>query len=98
MASRPTENSDRMLCTDKLVLSCRDSSDDNCFETTSTAKSLPLVGNSALAVQNSKQFVGSISDLCIHEDEMMVSYDVASLFATVPRDLGYICSAQMSFR
>ena len=47
----------------------------------------PLVGNSASAVKNSRQFVGFISDLCIQEDEIMVSFDVVSLFTNVPRDL-----------
>ena len=47
----------------------------------------PLVGNSASAVRILKQFVGFISDLCIQKDEIMVSFDVVSLFTNVPRDL-----------
>ena len=47
----------------------------------------PLVGNSTSFVKNSVHFVESLSTLVVGSDDLMVSYDVVSLFINVPVDL-----------
>ena len=54
-----------------------------------TAKELskilkPLVGNTPYSVRNTKDFIHSIQDLRLQDDECMVSYDVEALFTSVP--------------
>ena len=46
----------------------------------------PLAGKTDSHVKNSKHFVEVMSDLRVEEDEMMVSFDVSSLFTNVPID------------
>lgn len=47
----------------------------------------PLVGNTDRSVRNSKEFVEEIRDMTIQDNEMLVSFDVVSLFTNVPVDL-----------
>ena len=47
----------------------------------------PLVGHSQSAVRNSKDFVDSVKLLVVKSDELLVSFDVVSLFTNVPTDL-----------
>ena len=54
-----------------------------------TAKELckilkPLVGNTPYSVRNTKDFIHSIQDIRLQDDECMVSYDVEALFTPVP--------------
>ena len=46
----------------------------------------PLVGKTDHHVLNSKEFVKKVKDERIEEDEVIVSYDVVSLFTSVPVD------------
>ena len=46
----------------------------------------PLAGKTDSHVKNSKHFVEVMSDLRVEEDEMLVSFDVSSLFTNVPID------------
>ena len=46
----------------------------------------PLAGKTGSHVKNSKHFVEVMSDLRVEEDEMLVSFDVSSLFTNVPID------------
>ena len=46
----------------------------------------PLVGQSDYHVKNTKEFVNYIRQQQIEEDEIMVSFDVKSLFTNVPVD------------
>ena len=46
----------------------------------------PLVGNSTYHIRNSADFVQSIKDLRLTRNEIMVSFDVESLFTSVPAD------------
>ena len=47
----------------------------------------PLVGLSASHVHNSKDFVDSVLKQSLGNDEMMISFDVISLFTCIPTDL-----------
>ena len=47
----------------------------------------PVVGRSSSHVRNSKDFAEFISQQALREDEVMVSFDVVSLFTCVPTDL-----------
>ena len=47
----------------------------------------PLVGNSEFHVKDSHDFVRFVRTLCLTEDETMVSFDVKSLFTSVPTDI-----------
>ena len=49
----------------------------------------PLTGKSDYTVTNSSHFVSTISHERIQENEVMVSFDVESLFTNVPIDRGY---------
>ena len=44
----------------------------------------PLQNKNGLAVENSKEFVREIADIEIADDEVMVSFDVISLFTAIP--------------
>ena len=46
----------------------------------------PIVGQTASYVKNSKEFVGQIRNEIVGEDQVMVSFDVKSLFTNVPLD------------
>ena len=46
----------------------------------------PLVGNSVHHVKNSEEFAKFTHDLVLHPDEIMVSFDVVSLFTNVPTE------------
>ena len=48
---------------------------------------MPVVGQSSSHVCNSKDFAEFISQQALREDEVMVSFDVVSLFTCVPTDL-----------
>lgn len=47
----------------------------------------PLVGNSSSAVKNSKEFATFIREQTLQSDEVLVSFDVKSLFTNVPTSL-----------
>lgn len=47
----------------------------------------PLVGKSPSAVRNSKGFANFIAEQSISDDELLVSFDVISLFTNVPTEL-----------
>ena len=47
----------------------------------------PLVGLSPSAVRNSKEFARFIASQTLEDDEVLVSFDVVSLFTNVPTDL-----------
>ena len=47
----------------------------------------PVVGRSSSHVHNSKDFAEFISQQALRQDEVMVSFDVVSLFTCVPTDL-----------
>ena len=54
-----------------------------------TAKELskilkPLVGRSIHHVKNNQEFIQSLQDITIEEDECMMSFDVKSLFTSIP--------------
>ena len=44
----------------------------------------PLVGNTPYSVRNTQDFIHSIQDIRLQDDECMVSYDVEALFTSVP--------------
>ncbi len=46
----------------------------------------PLAGKTDSHVRNSKHFVELMTGLRVEEDEMLVSFDVSSLFTNVPID------------
>ena len=46
----------------------------------------PLVENSEHHVVNSKEFISKIEQTTLDEDEILVSFDVVSLFTNVPVD------------
>ena len=47
----------------------------------------PLTGNSAYTVKNSTEFCGSITDINLQDDDELVSFDVVSLFTSIPVDV-----------
>ena len=47
----------------------------------------PLVGKSPSAVKNSQEFAIFIKEQSLHSEEVLVSFDVVSLFTNVPTDL-----------
>jgi len=47
----------------------------------------PLAGNTELHVRNSSDFVESINNLRLEDDEILVSFDVVSLFTNIPTTL-----------
>jgi len=47
----------------------------------------PLVGNTEFHVRNSSDFVESINELRLEDDEILVSFDVVSLFTNIPTTL-----------
>ena len=47
----------------------------------------PLTGNSAYTVKNSTEFCGSIADINLQDDDELVSFDVVSLFTSIPVDV-----------
>ena len=47
----------------------------------------PLVGKSPSSVKNSKEFATFISEQTLQSDEVLVSFDVTSLFTNVPTNL-----------
>ena len=49
----------------------------------------PLQNKNGLAVENSKEFVREISGIEISDDEVMVSFDVISLFTEIPVHKAY---------
>ena len=46
----------------------------------------PLIGKSPHHVHNNKDFLESINDIKIEEDECIMSYDVSALFTSIPID------------
>ena len=47
----------------------------------------PLAGNSAYTVKNSTKFRESIPDINLQDDDELVSFDVVSLFTSIPVDV-----------
>ncbi|XP_065307646.2 uncharacterized protein [Dermacentor albipictus] len=47
----------------------------------------PLVGKSSTHVSNSCDFIEKVRDVSLDNDEVMVSFDVVSLFTSIPTDL-----------
>ena len=47
----------------------------------------PLTGNSAYTVKNSTEFCASIADINLQDDDELVSFDVVSLFTSIPVDV-----------
>lgn len=47
----------------------------------------PLAGRTEFHVRNLDDFGNTISDLQLQEDEVLVSFDVVSLFTTIPTHL-----------
>ena len=47
----------------------------------------PLTGNSANTVKTSTEFCGSIADVNLQDDDDLVSFDVVSLFTSIPVDV-----------
>ncbi|XP_075559022.1 uncharacterized protein LOC142590578 [Dermacentor variabilis] len=47
----------------------------------------PLTGKTATHISNSSAFVEKVRDISLDEDDIMVSFDVKSLFTSVPVDL-----------
>ena len=47
----------------------------------------PLIGSTSSFVRNSRDFVSSVKSLTLEEDEVLVSFDVVSLFTTIPVNL-----------
>ncbi|XP_072144232.1 uncharacterized protein [Dermacentor andersoni] len=47
----------------------------------------PLVGKSSTHVSNSCDFIEKVRDVSLDDDEVMVSFDVVSLFTSIPTDL-----------
>ena len=48
------------------------------------SKISPLAGKSDSYVKNSKHFIESIDGIRVEDDEVMISFDVKSLFTNVP--------------
>ena len=44
----------------------------------------PYVRNSTSYIRNTKDFVDKLEDTCIDRDDVMISFDVKSLFTSVP--------------
>ncbi|KAK8778177.1 hypothetical protein V5799_020483 [Amblyomma americanum] len=47
----------------------------------------PLVGKSATHIKNSQDFIENIKDVTLDENDILVSFDVCSLFTSVPVEL-----------
>ncbi|XP_077486537.1 uncharacterized protein LOC144097778 [Amblyomma americanum] len=47
----------------------------------------PLVGKGSTFIRNSYEFIGKVRDISLDDDDLMVSFDVKSLFTSVPVDL-----------
>lgn len=47
----------------------------------------PLVGKGSTHVSNSCDFIEKVRDVAIDDDEVMVSFDVVSLFTSIPTDM-----------
>jgi len=47
----------------------------------------PLVGNTAHHVRNSIEFADEVKTMIVQEDEVIVSFDVVSLFTKIPVEL-----------
>ncbi len=46
----------------------------------------PLFGKTQSYINNSTRFMQTVNSVCLRSDEMMVSFDVSSLFTNVPMD------------
>ncbi len=46
----------------------------------------PLFGKTQSYIKNSTHFMQTVNSVCLRSDEMMVSFDVSSLFTSVPID------------
>ena len=47
----------------------------------------PLTGNSDYTVKNSTEFCEGITDMKLQDDDVLVSFDVVSLFISIPVDV-----------
>lgn len=47
----------------------------------------PLVGKGSTHVSNSREFIEKVHDVTIDEDEVIISFDVVSLFTSIPTDM-----------
>ena len=65
-----------------IVFSVRSVSYETAKELSKILK--PLVGSTSYSVRNTQDFIHSIQDVRLQDDECMVSYDVEALFTSVP--------------
>ena len=49
----------------------------------------PLVKTSPHTINNANDFLTNIKDLKLEPDEIMISFDVVSLFTSIPLDTGW---------
>ena len=54
----------------------------------------PLIGNTPSEVRNSKDFVTFVQSLCLDSNEVMLSFNVISLFTRIPVDLALRVACQ----